>query len=266
MKILKYQNPSGTLPIIDLSKSPITREQYIDSQRNAIISNALQNSLSRTMPAVPMTNRLLQTELQWNLTKEQELSYWRMMRDGAPDDKAYQYADSQVKQWESAQYVPNYEFGPGLSCIYTALDNYGKKYRVPGNLSFLADPGKYGFKEISVSDLKPGDLVQHNKNHAMIFDSYDPDGLPLYNYSRGGDTAQDIVKRGHYYHGDLTPENGYKVFRFIGNADDNNQWEQEYNNYRREYGRQSVEQLRNVPQLNLPKLIPVPQPPALKWK
>lgn len=265
MKIKKYQEPSGPLTV-DLSKAPMTRDQYLDLQRNAIINAALQKSLSRTEPSQPIIRELAQSEPQWNMQKESELSYWRMIRDGAPDEVSYNNADEQVKYWESAKYQPEYSNVLGLSCLYTALDNYGKKYKVPGNLSFLADPAKYGFKEISTADIKPGDLVQHNKNHALIFDSYDSEGLPLYNYSRGGGFEDDLVKRGRYYREAITPENGYKVFRFIGNADDNAQWDQEHTDYRREYSRQLGEQLKSVPQLDLPRFIPVPAPPALKWK
>lgn len=33
------------------------------------------------------------------------------------------------------------------SCIYTALNMYGRQYAVPGNWTFYDNPSKYGFKQ-----------------------------------------------------------------------------------------------------------------------
>lgn len=63
MKVKKYQEPSGPLTV-DLSKAPMTRDQYLDLQRNTIINAALQKSLSRTEPSQPIIKKLAQTEPQ----------------------------------------------------------------------------------------------------------------------------------------------------------------------------------------------------------
>lgn len=92
----------------------------------------------------------------------------------------------------------------GDSCMYTATDNYGKKYRISGNQSFRANPAKYGFQEINLSDIKPGDIIQDFyrgdgiPHHAITFIGYDNNNKALFNYSRGGGSEEDIIKNEHY--------------------------------------------------------------------
>ena len=114
------------------------------------------------------------------------------------------------------------------SCIYTATDNYGKKYRVPGNWTFYENPEKYGFTPVDINDAQAGDIIQVLDKgapyHAMILDGYDEQGRPLYNYSRGsrGDSS-DIVKSSTNF-----PNTEKLAYTFIGTPADSTQWINEY--------------------------------------
>lgn len=114
------------------------------------------------------------------------------------------------------------------SCIYTATDNYGKKYRVPGNWTFYENPEKYGFLPIDINDAQAGDIIQvldkGTPYHAMILDGYDEQGRPLYNYSRGssGDSS-DIVKSSTNF-----PNTEKLAYTFTGTPADSTQWINEY--------------------------------------
>jgi hypothetical protein len=113
------------------------------------------------------------------------------------------------------------------TCIYTATDNYGKPYRISGNKSFYANPEKYGFKRISVSEVMPGDIVQtKDLTHSMTFNRFDERGAARFNYSRGGTSPKDIVKDG-YYDYPLTDKD-YNVYRFVGTPADSTRWKKEY--------------------------------------
>jgi len=139
--------------------------------------------------------------------------------------------------------VPDY----GLSCIYTALDNYGEPYLVSGNEQFMGNPEKYGFKQISLSELLPGDIVQsggvgyggiYYPSHGMIFDGYDDEGFPLFNYSNGTINPNDsggikIHKRYPVYTEtgpDYTISDQYnRAYRFVvGTQEDQARWRDEY--------------------------------------
>jgi hypothetical protein len=119
------------------------------------------------------------------------------------------------------------------SCIYTALNMYGKKYATPGNWTFYDDPGKYGFKRKELTEAQPSDLIQVlDKNkpyHMMMLDGYDEKGLPLYNYSRGvkGDSS-DIVKAKTNF-----PNTKKLAYEFVGTPADSTQW---INDYKKLYG------------------------------
>lgn len=118
------------------------------------------------------------------------------------------------------------------SCIYTALNMYGKKYATSGNWTFYDDPGKYGFKRKELTEAQPSDLIQVlDKNkpyHMMMLDGYDQ-GLPLYNYSRGvkGDSS-DIVKAKTNF-----PNTKKLAYEFVGTPADSTQW---INDYKKLYG------------------------------
>ena len=114
------------------------------------------------------------------------------------------------------------------SCIFTALNMYGKEYATPGNWTFYDAPNKFGFKQKELSNAQPSDLIQvFDKNkpyHMMMLDGYDDKGLPLYNYSRGmkGDSS-DIVKAKTNF-----PNTKKKAYEYVGTAADSTQWKNEY--------------------------------------
>ena len=114
------------------------------------------------------------------------------------------------------------------SCIYTALNMYGKKYATPGNWTFYDNPGKHGFKQKELSTAQPADLIQvFDKNkpyHMMMLDGYDEQGRPLYNYSRGvkGDSS-DIVKAKTNF-----PNTKKLAYEFVGTPADSTHWKNEY--------------------------------------
>lgn len=77
------------------------------------------------------------------------------------------------------------------SCLYTVTDNFGRKYRVAGNQSFMADPGRYGFiVNGPLDDSGVGDIYQYidkggTPYHAVLITGYGEDGKPLVSYSSG---------------------------------------------------------------------------------
>lgn len=121
------------------------------------------------------------------------------------------------------------------SCIYTATDNYGNQYRVPGNWTFYENPGKYGFKPVSLEQAVPGDIIQvfdkGTPYHAMTLDSFDEQGRMKYNYSRGSSgNESDIVKSSINF-----PNTKKAAYTFVGTQADSTQWT---NDYKRLYGNQ----------------------------
>ena len=121
------------------------------------------------------------------------------------------------------------------SCIFTALNMYGKKYATPGNWTFYDNPGKHGFKQKELSKAEPSDLIQvFDKNtpyHMMMLDGYDDKGRPLYNYSRGvnGDSS-DIIKSQTNF-----PNTKKLAYEFVGTPADSTQWISQYHQL---YGKQ----------------------------
>lgn len=157
---------------------------------------------------------------------------------GANDSDAYNHwrlamlreASMQNKFADALESDPTMKI-PGLSCIYTATDNYGNKYRVVGNQTFLQDPERYGFMQIPFSEAKPGDIVQDaypEPFHAMILDSVDDNGVHLYNYSSGG-TSPDDIKKDALYYPDEDNEARRNAFRFVGTPADSLRWKKEFN-------------------------------------
>lgn len=156
----------------------------------------------------------------------------------------------------------------GSSCLYTATDNYGKKYKVAGNLQFASNPQRYGFEKIALKDVQPGDLVQAISDldwqpyHSMLFAGYDENGEPLFNYSNGSSELGDadaIRKNAHYYAGFLDPAL-IDIYSFIGTPEDNEKWA---NEYAVRYSRKDLNPVPVVPQINSPVIISSLPPKAL---
>ncbi len=205
---------------------PRSVEEYVQQQRDSVRNAALENSRVRKYPKVPVMEII----------------------DGKP------------------KY--------GLSCLYTALDNYGTQYLVAGNKQFASSPQKYGFKRIQKSELLPGDVVQDVAHryiwsdetqswqeveaypaHGMIFNGYNDDGIPTYNYSDGSQDPQDtnaIVTGGRY------PSYDAMYYRFVGLPEDLDRWNREY--------WEKYPPFEKLPEISpvLPTLLPLPDSRGLK--
>ena len=261
-----------------MAKKFLSREEYVNQQRQAIIEQSLENSNNRINPAVPYI--LKYTKQEWleninNLINSVKLALDQAIKYNHGEEKINEYKKllSQYNNELKTGYKP--ELCAGDSCIYTATDNYGKKYRVSGNQSFRANPAKYGFKEINLNDIKPGDIIQdfsfrdNTPHHAITFIGYDDNNKALFNYSKGGSTEEDIVKNGHYpfYWDDeigkvhFDSKNNDKLrhtaaaYRFIGTEDDNKLWNENYNKERSNWSKKVVEELKHVPIIQLPNRV-----------
>lgn len=152
----------------------------------------------------------------------------------------------------NAKYVP--KLIPGSSCIYTFTDNYGQQYRIPSIYKFLkmSDEDR-AFTIIPLSELQPGDGVIDNKRHVLTYDSMGENGLPLYNHSNGGSDVDSIKVKTYYTRTPLN-DSQFMAIRFVGNREDNERWNNEYNQYIRNYNTALHDMLKDVPVINLPKL------------
>lgn len=195
------------MPIIpDITGSPLTRDQYLNQERQKIIDQSIENSNNRTLPTVPYV--IIESEKDWKNRLENNINFLKLQLQQAikyNDDElieGYNNHIDSLNQELLKGYVP--ELCPGASCIYTATDNYGKKYRVSGNKTFRANPTKYGFEEINLNDIRPGDIIQdftrtnNVPHHALTFIGYDNEGKARFNYSRGGTTESDNKKNALY--------------------------------------------------------------------
>lgn len=235
------ENTDTALNII----KPLSREEYLQKQRDNVRLKALENSLNRTEPSNPLFDNIPYDTWQQDLLSDIDQTLNDLLYVTSEQERTLQ--EARLESLRNAKYEPVII---GNNCIYTALDNYGDKYKVSGNLSFLADPSKYGFKEINTEDIKPGDLVQYNKSHMMLFDSYDENGLPLYNYSNSRTrTKEDIQKKHPYERHNIKNNPEYKSFTFIGLPEDIELWNSNYDNYKHDYSKSIVEQLKTVSEL-----------------
>ena len=262
--------------VIDTSKPLLSREDYLNEQRQNIIKTALEKSYSRINPDVPKRLKYA-NEKSWRDILEAKIEYNKnLIRSYNVDDLFNDDNLSEKKRLldENAllekELLNGYkeEYIDGASCIYTATGNFGDKYKCSWNVWFNENPKKYGFEEVNLKDVAPGDIIQDFTNaegipnHALTFIGYDDSGKAKYNYSSGGGDSKAIKKQAYYpYELDngqfihFTKDNyddlktAIAAYRFIGTEDDNNLWNQDYNNYRSEYGKNVVRQLQNVPEL-----------------
>lgn len=255
----------------------LSREEYLDKQRQAIIDKSIENSNNRELPAVPYIGKYKdQNDWEFQINDRRQ-SLLNLIDEAIKFNWGEEHVNaykSDLKDLED-EYNKGYrqESIPGATCIYTATDNYGKKYRISGNQSFRANPSKYGFKEINLNDIRPGDIIQDfgpdGPKHALTFVGYDDANKALFNYSKGGNTKLDIVKNGHYgfewneleptVHLDGTNNDKLRhtaaAYRFVGTEDDNKEWEKQYYIDRSNFHKQIAEELKQVPTLTLPNKV-----------
>ena len=262
-----------------MAKKFLSREEYVNQQRQAIIDKSLENSRNRVLPTVPLV--LKKSEKQWredinNLIEVAKSNLNFAIRHNKGENFVVGWQNELNKLNDELNKGYTQELCAGDSCIYTATDNYGKKYRVSGNQSFRANPAKYGFEEINLNDIKPGDIIQdfnlrdNIPHHAITFIGYDNNNnKALFNYSKGGSTERDIVKNGYYPFYldheigmvDFDGKNNNKLrhsaaaYRFIGTEDDNKLWNENYNKERSNWSKQVVKELKQVPIIQLPNKV-----------
>ena len=151
--------------------------------------------------------------------------------------------------------IPDVDNGkPALSCINTVTGAYGKNSQVAGNRTFAKNPENYGFKEIPIETIQPGDLYQQwvreskkifnnyfsdkpywgfkTPYHMVMLDSITPNGKYLFDYSNGSDNPNDssaikiqLPFLEIWEHGDTSlrkdkaieyMRNNGKAYRFVG--------------------------------------------------
>lgn len=99
----------------------------------------------------------------------------------------------------------------GHTCLNTVTSFYNPKSTGSINREFVANPKRYGFKEISQKEVLPGDIIMlsdknNRPNHAVMFDSVaakdsvSPQGEPI----EEGDTLVN------YSNGSLVQGKGYR--------------------------------------------------------
>ena len=146
---------------VDINTPMITREEYLNARRQAMIDAAYLNSLNRKLPAVPMIANPDSIEVFEDI-KQRDIANAQEYLARDPNNPAYQ---SWLESAKNMRYDP---LVPGASCIYTFTDNYGTKYLCPSNYKFknMSDSER-GFIQIPVSDMKPGDGMMHGTAHMI---------------------------------------------------------------------------------------------------
>lgn len=186
-----------------------TLEQYKQARRDEIRAKALldmQNTTKPTVPSLPST-------------------LGRLFRRVAGD----WYDD------EDAKFIFGTDNNPN-TCLSTVTSKYGRT--VSGNKTFSDNHKNYGFIEIPENERNHGDIVQTIgrrgvPGHAAMVSGFTRDGNMLIDESHGGVTPETIEHDVDYF--DTRPElKRKKYYRFVGNEEDNNLWEREYN---RKYNR-----------------------------
>ena len=231
----------------------LTEEEFINNKRQEIINTSYFNSLHRDKPTVPMILDYSEDDFYMNRDARAKIALENAL--------AFQEGSEKHDWWmKEVDRIKNEKYKArlisGNSCIYTATDNYGKKYRCASNEKFYnLNDYERGFKQIDVNELQPGDLVMDGKGHMLTFDSYDKDGTMLFNYSNGGDHPESIKIKNRYT-GRKRDDDNLTYYRFIGDQKDNDQWKKEYFDYKKDYHRRLYEGLSAV---NAAKILELPQ-------
>jgi hypothetical protein len=254
--------------IIDTSIPLKSRQQYLEQQRQQIIDAAIQNSYDREFPEIPHTLKF-QNENKWREYMESKINEANNLIENAPYEGMAEIYRERLRGLEAELakgYTP--ELCEGPTCIYTTTGNFGKQYQVAGNRSFRGNPEKYGFVEIGLNEIKPGDVIQDFSHkdgiptHALMFVGFDSNGKALYNYSDGRRDESAIQKDAYYpfinssVHLNSQNNDNLKhaaaAYRFVGNEEDNINWNNDFVNYRKNYTDAVTKELKQVPKLQLP--------------
>ena len=192
----------------------------IEEEIRKVREAALQRSRERTLPTLPLKNKVL-SEQEWlqSLNKrEQDIKKHpispmidKMRLEGVNNERKAGYQN----------YLGSNCLGP--TCAATAANNYGLDF--VGSQQFRDNYQKYGFKKIDNSEVQPGDIVIDVVNrvgsHTMMLDNKDK-GL-RFNHSNGGWYAQNIRKNAKYpFKGEM------ESYTFVGTPSDSIRWTKQY--------------------------------------
>lgn len=194
MNYINYTGDESVVPSL---------EEYKEARRTGIRANALldmQNTINPTIPSIP---------------NKMGRAFKKVFGDW--------YDDEDVK------FIFGVDKNPS-TCISTVSSKYNRM--VPGNITFRNRSNDLGFMEIPESERDHGDIVQTVgrrgvPGHAAMVSGFTRDGKMLVDESHGGLTSGTIEHDVDYF--DTNPELKKKLYyRFIGNHEDNKQWEKEY--------------------------------------
>lgn len=236
VKVAKYGGRilDGTETEQTLSGKKPTLEEFIQSKVDSTRNAAHELSLSRNKGI----------EIKYPLTEERRLYNEHIIDEYLYDvNRSYspprsdEQAEIHTLNVEDKRRVANYQQAIkelennceyGLNCIGSALDNYPEDSRENVNSTFAKNFEQLGFKEIDLSEARPGDIVQtvneEGPFHGMVFSRFDEKGRPLYNYSSGGIEEGHYVKEGNFY----MPIN--YAYTYVGTPKLIQKWTDEYNN------------------------------------
>jgi hypothetical protein len=229
-----YNRLDGTETEQTLSGKKPTLEEFIQSKVDSTRNAAHELSLSRNKGI----------EIKYPLTEERRLYNEHIIDEYLYDvNRSYspprsdEQAEIHTLNVEDKRRVANYQQAIkelennceyGLNCIGSALDNYPEDSRENVNSTFAKNFEQLGFKEIDLSEARPGDIVQtvneEGPFHGMVFSRFDEKGRPLYNYSSGGIEEGHYVKEGNFY----MPIN--YAYTYVGTPKLIQKWTDEYNN------------------------------------
>lgn len=187
-------------------------EEEIRKRRQA----ALEKSRNRTLPALPLKNKILSKEEWLRSLDRQEQEY----KTHSINPFFTQLMLTSLQKQRDAgyeTYLRDNCFGP--TCAATAADNYGLNFI--GSQEFRDNYTKYGFKKIDNSQVEPGDIVidvvDNIGKHTMMLDNK-KDGL-RFNHSNGGYGAETIRKNARYpFRGQM------ESYTFVGTPSDSIRW------------------------------------------
>ena len=219
-----------------------TRDAYITNRATEVINTALDKARNRTALSSPIIGyerisqdyiNTAEKELNRNKSKLYQL---RQELDASPNDASLntRYKDivavvaDQEKQFKQLNYYFKNNIArplTGANCIWTITGDYNRP--VSGNETFKVNHTQKGFKQIPVTEIKEGDIVQFanavGSNHAMMANTpYTNNPRDMrYNGSNGADGIRINAKYPHEW-------KNTRAYRFVGTPEEILQWDKDY--------------------------------------
>ena len=220
-----------------------TRDEYITSRASEVINTALDKARNRTALSSPIIGyerisqdyiNTAEKELNRNKSKLYQL---RQELDASPNDASLntRYKDivavvaDQEKQFKQLNYYFKNNIArplTGANCIWTITGDYNRP--VSGNETFKVNHTQKGFKQIPVTEIKEGDIVQFARdglgpNHAMMANTaYTTNPRDMrYNGSNGDYGIRINAKYPHEW-------KNTRAYRFVGTPEEVLQWDKDY--------------------------------------